>query len=59
MGQMYWNWIGLLGWAERSFCAVTGAEYKPSAVKSNGASNGMLIKLRTFIVTLSYYRERP
>lgn len=38
MGQTYWNWIGLLGWAERSFCDVTtGAEYKFSAVKSNAA----------------------
>ena len=50
IGQTYWNWIGLLGWAERSFCAVTtGAKYKPSAVKSNAASSGMLIKRRDLI----------
>ncbi|HXQ74800.1 MAG TPA: hypothetical protein VN844_30125 [Pyrinomonadaceae bacterium] len=52
IGQTYWNWIGLLGWAERSFCAVTtGAEYKPSAVKSNAAISGTLMKLRNFIVS--------
>ena len=49
MGQMYWNWIGLLGWAERSFCVTAGAEYKLSAVKSNAVrhstprSRGQLI----------------
>ena len=52
MGQTYWNSIGLLGWAERSFCAVTtGAEYKPSAVKSNAAKSGTLIKRKSFIAT--------
>ena len=49
MGQTYWNWIGLLGWAERSFCVTAGAEYKLSAVKSNAmrhstpTSRGQLI----------------
>lgn len=51
MGQTYWNWVGLLGWAERSFCAVTtGAEYKPSAVKSNAVIRSRPIKRRNFIL---------
>jgi len=51
MGQTYWNWIGLLGWAERSFCDVTtGAKYKLSAVKSNVASSSVLKNAWAFIV---------
>lgn len=51
MGQTYWNWIGLLGWAECSFCAVTtGAKYKRSEVKSNAARSGMLINRRNFML---------
>jgi hypothetical protein len=51
MGQTYWNWIGLLGWAERSFCVTTvcvttGAEYKRSAVKSNVANSSDTLKSR-------------
>jgi hypothetical protein len=55
MGHSYWISIGLLGWADRSFCAVTtGAEYKLSAAKSNAARSGTLIKRGNFILTLEF-----
>ena len=58
MGQMYWNWIGLLGWAERSFCVTAGAEYKSSAVKSNVAKSTTLNNHKAIIITLDYYVSR-